>query len=147
MGSAPLAKKPRLEGVLSGDGSHGAPSIGEIKKRLADKLEDKQEAKLSINKDNLKNLSDNLTKDKIAEIRAKLISNRRTRIKPEDADDAKTSIGALDLGDISREAKDIFSRERLWRTRTTILQSSGKVNVTVYIQYKSVQFVTIALKI
>ena len=44
-----------------------------------------------------RNLSEDLTTDKIAEIRAKLISNRRTRIKPED-EDSKTQ--SLVLGDL-----------------------------------------------
>ena len=48
-----------------------------------------------------------------------------SRVKPED-DDAKTaSIGLGDL-EANRESRDIFSRERVWRNRTTILQSSGK---------------------
>ena len=42
-------------------------------------------------------MSENLTTDKIAEIRAKLISNRRTRIKPED-EDSKTQ--SMVLGDL-----------------------------------------------
>ena len=50
--------------------------------RLADKLDATQEGgKLSINKANLRNLSEKLTTDKIAEIKAKAISYRRTRIK------------------------------------------------------------------
>ena len=57
------------------------------------------------------------------------------RVKPED-DDAKTaSIGLGDL-EANRESRDIFSRERVWRNRTTILQESkgiggykGHVNV------------------
>lgn len=74
----------------------------------------------------LRNLSEDLTTDKIAEIRAKLISNRRTRIKPEDDDAKQTSLGLGDL-EVNRESRDIFGRERVWRTRTTVLQSTGKV--------------------
>jgi len=117
----------------------GGSSLGDIKKRLADKLDAPQE-KAIVNKE-LKNLSKDLTTDKIAEIRAKLISNRRTRIKPEDADDVTMSaVGAAggDQGarlaaglasmevDGQREGRDVFGRERVWRTRSTILQSSGK---------------------
>ena len=74
-------------------------------------------------------MSEDLTTDKIAEIRAKLISNRRTRIKPEDDEASKTSNLTLALNDleVNRESRDIKSRERTWRTRSTILQSSGKV--------------------
>ena len=49
-------------------------------------------------------------------------------MKPED-DDAKAGMGAgsIGLGDLeaNRESRDIFSRERVWRNRTTILQASA----------------------
>jgi parafibromin len=109
------AKKPRLEQQQS--------QQSEIKKRLADKLNTAQEGKGS-NKP-LKNLSDDLTTDKIAAIRAKLLSNRRTRVKPEDDDTKAPSMG-LGVLEGNSESRDIFSRERVWRNRTTILQSSGK---------------------
>ena len=73
-------------------------------------------------------LDKGLTIDKIKEIRAKLISNRRTRIKPEDEDaGGKAESLASAIGDleVSRESSNIFGRERQWRTRTTILQSTG----------------------
>uniref|UniRef100_A0A0K2U9A7 Hyrax [Apis mellifera] n=1 Tax=Lepeophtheirus salmonis TaxID=72036 RepID=A0A0K2U9A7_LEPSM len=109
-----LAKKPRYDENQS----------QEIKDRLAAKLDAPKDGKLSINKANLKNLSDELTKDKLAEIRAKFISKKRTRIKPEDDESKGTSMGfgALEVD----RTRDIFSRERQWRTRTTILQSTGK---------------------
>ena len=44
-----------------------------------------------------RDLSENLTTDKIAEIRAKLISNRRTRIKPEDEDSKSQSLAMGDM--------------------------------------------------
>ena len=44
-----------------------------------------------------RDLSENLTTDKIAEIRAKLISNRRTRIKPEDEDSKSQSLALGDM--------------------------------------------------
>ena len=51
-------------------------------------------------------------------------------MKPED-DDAKAGMGAgsIGLGDLeaNRESRDIFSRERVWRNRTTILQASAFV--------------------
>ena len=116
-----LAKKPRLD-------TPGKPQ-SDFQNRLAAKLDAPSDAKLSINKANLKNLSEDLTKDKIAEIRAKLISNRRTRIKPED-DDAVGAAGkasAVAEIDGGREVADIVDRERNWRNRSTILQSTGKV--------------------
>ncbi len=38
-------------------------------------------------------------------------------------------MAGLSVGDLAetREARDIFARERVWRTRTTVLQSTGKV--------------------
>lgn len=109
------SKKARLDANASSQ---------QLKERLAAKLDAPQDGKLSINRANLKNLSEDLTRDKIAEIRAKVISIRRTRIKPED-DEAKMVQSLGDL-EVNREASTIFSRERQWRTRTSILQSSGK---------------------
>ena len=45
-----------------------------------------------------RDLSADLTTDKIAEIRAKLLSNRRTRIKPGEDDDVRTA--AIGMGDM-----------------------------------------------
>ena len=56
-------------------------------------------------------------------------------MKPED-DDAKTaSIGLGDL-EANRESRDIFSRERVWRNRTTILQESvvTQYRVTILVE-------------
>eukprot|EP00096_Caligus_rogercresseyi_P006844 TRINITY_DN2377_c0_g1_i2.p1 TRINITY_DN2377_c0_g1~~TRINITY_DN2377_c0_g1_i2.p1 ORF type:complete len:541 (+),score=182.42 TRINITY_DN2377_c0_g1_i2:29-1624(+) len=109
-----MAKKPRYDENQS----------QEIKDRLAAKLDAPKDGKLSINKANLKNLSEKLTKEKLAEIRAKFVYNKRTLIKPEDdaAKGSSMSFGALEVD----RTRDIFSRERQWRTRTTILQSTGK---------------------
>lgn len=65
--------------------------------------------------------------ERIAAIKAKRLAIKRTMIK-EDVDD-------LGLGNDLRcmlefdidVTKDITTKERQWRTRTTILQSSGKV--------------------
>lgn len=132
---ASASKKPRLDSESSNNlatatNENTAPiSAGDFKRRLADKLDGTQEGgRLSINKANLRNLSEKLTTDKIAEIKAKAISYRRTRIKPEDADEVtKGSIALGESGEVGRESKDIFDRERVWRNRTTILQSTGKV--------------------
>jgi len=91
----------------------------QIKERLAAKLDAPQD-KLSINKANLKNLSEDLTTAKIAEIRAKVFSNRRSRVKPEDEE------GKATLYMDRNETSTIFNREKQYRTRTTILQSTGK---------------------
>jgi len=70
-----------------------------------------------------KDLSDELTKNKISEIKKKILANRRTRIKGDEEGDR----GLGSLADLeSDRTKEILSRERQWRTRTTILQSNGK---------------------
>merc|ERR1719422_2610459 len=71
-----------------------------------------------------KDLSDELTKNKNSEIKKKILANRRTRIKG-DGEEGDRGLGSLaDLE--SDRTKEILSRERQWRTRTTILQSNGK---------------------
>lgn len=96
----------------------------ELKERLAAKLDGPSDGLASINKANMKNLSDELNTEKLAAIRAKFIAQRRTRIKPEDEDAKSGSLGQFieSRGDTG----PVFSRERQWRTRTTILQSTGK---------------------
>ena len=68
--------------------------------------------------------------EKIAAIKAKLRAKKRTTIKVDD-DDLGTGIleqrSFIDAEvDVTR---DIMSRERLWRTRASILQSTGKVRL------------------
>ncbi|ESP00596.1 hypothetical protein LOTGIDRAFT_186348, partial [Lottia gigantea] len=71
-------------------------------------------------------LHEALPLEKIAAIKAKVLAIKRTKIKGDD----DVQPGALEQRsfvdaevDVTR---DIVSRERLWRTRTTILQSHGK---------------------
>lgn len=65
--------------------------------------------------------------EKIAAIKAKRLAKKRTTIKGHDDDIGQEyeykAILELDV-DIT---KQIMARERQWRTRTTILQSTGKV--------------------
>ncbi len=110
------AKKQKLDSKLA--------SEQQIKERLAAKLDGSKEAISSINSANFKTLSDELNSTKLAEIRAKFIAQRRTRIKPEDEDAAKASLGSF--LESRGESGTVFNREKQWRTRTTILQSSGK---------------------
>lgn len=64
--------------------------------------------------------------EKIAAIKAKRLAKKRTTIKGTDEPGLGSDLrGMLDFDvDVT---KDILSRERQWRTRTTILQSTGKV--------------------
>ena len=67
--------------------------------------------------------------DKIAAIKAKRLAKKRATIKADD----ELGAGMLEQRSfIDAEVdvtRDIVSRERQWRTRTTVLQSIGKVNI------------------
>jgi len=88
---------------------------------------------------NLKQLSDELTTNKIAEIKKKVMSHRRTRIKGETGEDGDR--GLATFADMeSDKTKEIRSRERQWRTRITVLQSNGKMfNKNVFAILSSVK--------
>jgi parafibromin len=110
-----LAKKSRFEDL----------QVQKVKEQLAARLDvNKKEA--SVNIDNIKSLSETMSVEKIAAIKAKRLANKRGTIKRNDHDDAGVGDlrGMLDF-DVD-STKDIISRERQWRTRTTILQSTGK---------------------
>jgi len=96
----------------------------EIKDKLAMKYGANQEAGGKEGGE-LKALSDQLDINKIAEIKKKILSNRRTRIKM-DGDEGDRGLASFADMEADR-TKEIISRERQWRTRTTILQSNGKV--------------------
>lgn len=77
--------------------------------------------------------------EKIAAIKAKRLAKKRTTIKSNDYNDSTLGVVGSDLRAILDYdvdlTKDIISRERQWRTRTTVLQSNGKVswnNVTTF---------------
>jgi parafibromin len=62
----------------------------------------------------------------IAAVKAKCLAKRRTTITG--TDDTGLGSDLLVMLDFDVDVtKDIISRERQWRTRTTILQNSGKV--------------------
>lgn len=111
-----LAKKARYEDT----------QVQRVREQLAARLDvNKKEA--SVNIDNIKSLSEAMSVEKIAAIKAKRLANKRTTIKRNDNDDAMgTDLRAILDFDVD-STKDIISRERQWRTRTTILQSTGKV--------------------
>lgn len=97
-----------------------------VREQLAARLDvNKKEA--SVNIDNIKSLSETMSVEKIAAIKAKRLANKRTTIKRNDTDDPMgTDLRAILDFDVD-STKDIISRERQWRTRTTCLQSSGKL--------------------
>jgi len=72
-----------------------------------------------------RSLSEAMSVEKIAEIKAKRLSKKRTTIKGHDDIEMGSEVRAMLDYDLD-VTKDIVSRERQWRTRTTILQSNGK---------------------
>ncbi|XP_033642899.1 parafibromin-like isoform X1 [Asterias rubens] len=100
--------------------------VRQDKERLAARLEAPKEGAV-VTTDQIRSLSDTMSVEKIAAIKAKLRAKKRTTIKVDD-DDLGTGIleqrSFIDAEvDVTR---DIMSRERLWRTRASILQSTGK---------------------
>jgi parafibromin len=121
-----LSKKARFEEL----------QVQKVKEQLAARLDvNKKEA--SVNIDNIKSISETLSVEKIAAIKAKRLANKRVTIKQTDKDD--TGVGDLRVMldfDVD-STKDILKRERQWRTRSTILQSNGKTfqkNITALLQ-------------
>lgn len=121
-----LAKKARFEEL----------QVQKVKEQLAARLDvNKKEA--SVNIDNIKSISETLSVEKIAAIKAKRLANKRGTIKQTDKDD--TGVGDLRVMldfDVD-STKDILKRERQWRTRSTILQSNGKTfqkNISALLQ-------------
>lgn len=64
--------------------------------------------------------------EKIAAIKAKIMAKKRSTIKTDLDDDITLKQRSFVDAEVD-VTRDIVSRERVWRTRTTILQSSGKV--------------------
>ena len=119
-----LSKKPRYDESAS----------KKLKDQLAMKYGQKGEG--SSLGTNLKQLSDELTTNKIAEIKKKVMSHRRTRIKGETDGDRGLAFADME----SDKTKEIRSRERQWRTRITVLQSNGKMfNKNVFAVLNSVR--------
>lgn len=76
-----------------------------------------------------RSLSEAMSVEKIAAIKAKIMAKRKTTIKT-DLDDDITALKQRSFVDAEVDVtRDIVSRERVWRTRTTILQSTGKVSL------------------
>ena len=74
-----------------------------------------------------RSLSEAMSVEKIAAIKAKIMAKKRSTIKT-DLDDDITALKQRSFVDADVDVtRDIVSRERVWRTRTTILQSTGKV--------------------
>lgn len=112
-GPESIAKKPRFED----------PHVQKAREKLAARLDAPKETSVTV--DNIKSLSEALSVEKIAAIKAKRLAKIRTTIKSNDDIGPEYDIRAIFELDVDI-TKDIISKERQWRTRTTILQSSGK---------------------
>ena len=134
--SAPLEIPTQVKRPLDAEGSSDVTAakkarfedtqVQKVKEQLAARL-DVNKKEVSVNIDNIKSLSEAMSVEKIAAIKAKWLANRRTTIRRNDNDDTiGTDLRAILDFDVD-STKDILSRERQWRTRTTILQSTGKV--------------------
>ncbi|CAL8133755.1 unnamed protein product [Orchesella dallaii] len=107
------SKKSRFEDI----------QFQKVKETLAARLDAPRETSVTIN--NIKSLSEAMSIEKIAEIKAKRLSKKRTTIiKGHDDIEMGSEVRAMLDYDVDI-TKDIVSRERQWRTRTTILHSNG----------------------
>lgn len=77
--------------------------------------------------------------EKIAAIKAKRLAKKRTTIKEHDDINVGPELKEMLNFDIDA-TKEIIKRERVWRNRTTILQSTGKVIFVLCFIYDCVKF-------
>ncbi|KAI4885505.1 hypothetical protein NFI96_033719 [Prochilodus magdalenae] len=108
------AKKPRVE---------DEERVRLDKERLAARLEGHKEG--IVQTDQIRSLSEAMSVEKIAAIKAKIMAKKRSTIKTDLDDDITQKQRSFVDAEVD-VTRDIVSRERVWRTRTTILQSSGK---------------------
>ncbi|XP_064649629.1 parafibromin-like isoform X2 [Lineus longissimus] len=110
-------KKPRLEEEVLKD-----------KERLAAKLDAPKETSVLPDQIKSSSLSEAMSIEKIAAIKAKRLAKKRSMIKADDVELGSGMVEQRSFVDAEVDVtRDIVSRERQWRTRTTILQSTGKV--------------------
>uniref|UniRef100_A0A8C6NWA3 Parafibromin n=1 Tax=Nothobranchius furzeri TaxID=105023 RepID=A0A8C6NWA3_NOTFU len=100
------------------------------KERLAARLEGHKEG--IVQTDQIRSLSEAMSVEKIAAIKAKIMAKKRSTIKT-DLDDEITLKQRSFVDAEVDVTRDIVSRERVWRTRTTILQSTGKVRINCFV--------------
>lgn len=71
--------------------------------------------------------------ERIAAIKAKRKAKKRGSVKTDEDDLGTTSLEQRSFIDAEVDiTRDIMSRERLWKTRTSVLRSNGKVFITFY---------------
>ena len=75
-----------------------------------------------------RSLSEAMSIETIAAIKAKHLATKRKKIKGDTEDTGTSSSELRCILDYDFDVtKDILNRERQWRNRATVLQSSGKV--------------------
>uniref|UniRef100_V5H7E7 Parafibromin n=1 Tax=Ixodes ricinus TaxID=34613 RepID=V5H7E7_IXORI len=105
-------KKPRLEET----------QMQRAKEQFSARLDAPKEAPVVT--EQIRSLSEAMSVEKIAAIKAKRLAKKRATIKGDDDLGLPDIQGILEYDvDVTR---DILSRERQWRTRATVLQSTGK---------------------
>ncbi|XP_066970994.1 parafibromin [Macrobrachium rosenbergii] len=107
------AKKPRYDDS----------DVQKLKEHLALRFDAPKTSSIVSNID--RSLSEAMSIEKIAAIKAKRLAIKRTMIKEDDDLGLGTDLRNMLEFDID-VTKDITTKERQWRTRTTILQSTGK---------------------
>jgi len=132
----PTTVKRRADNKLESDQAKKAKIDSKASEQeIRDKLfANKTAEPLSIRKTDLRDLTSDsgvlLTKDRIAELRAKRFANRRGQI----SEDVNVDIKAPSL------SKEItFKHEKQYRTRTTILESTGKTFSTCFATLSSIK--------
>ncbi|KAG8194555.1 hypothetical protein JTE90_013302 [Oedothorax gibbosus] len=109
-----VIKKPRLE----------EGEVQRAKDQLAARLASPKES--SVTTEHIRSLSDAMSVEMIAAIKAKRLAKKRSTINiDDDVPPSYTDIQRILEYDVD-VTRDIVSRERQWRTRSTILQSTGK---------------------
>uniref|UniRef100_A0A8C8Z971 Parafibromin n=1 Tax=Prolemur simus TaxID=1328070 RepID=A0A8C8Z971_PROSS len=109
------AKKPRIE---------DEECVRLHKERLAAHLERHRER--TVQTEQMRSLSAAMSVEKIAAIKAKIMAKKRSTIKT-DLDDGITALKQRSFVEAEVDVTQVIvSRERIWRTRTTVLQSRGK---------------------
>ncbi|XP_067941527.1 parafibromin-like [Watersipora subatra] len=96
------------------------------KERLAAKLDGPKTTTTAIPQQGVEksSISSMLTMEQIAAMKAKRLATKRTTIKADEEPSAFEQRSFVDAE--VAVSRDIISKERLWRTRVTVLQSNGK---------------------
>ncbi|KAH7983227.1 hypothetical protein HPB52_010249 [Rhipicephalus sanguineus] len=109
-----VVKKPRLEET----------QMQRAKEQFSARLDAPKEAPVVT--EQIRSLSEAMSVEKIAAIKAKRLAKKRATIKGDDDLGLADMQGILEYDvDVTR---DILSRERQWRTRATVLQSAAKAS-------------------